>query len=208
MKEAIVWENIILVFLNKHKISYIIGIIFMLLASYIQSLFPRVLGNTIDILRLDDFNFQLVKIKILYILLISIATFISTFTWRNLIIVNARNLECHLREKLYNHFQKLSSEFYNKRKTGDLIAYAINDISAVRMALGPATAMTINVIAICSISIYSMAKIINLKFTLITLIPIPFIIFFLLKIGRLVQRFRKYKKIFLLSGRVQETYME
>ena len=58
-----------------------------------------------------------------------------------LIIVNARNLECHLSEKLYDHFQKLSSEFYNKRKTGDLIAYAINDIYAVRMTFGPATAM-------------------------------------------------------------------
>jgi len=199
-------KNIILVFLKKHKISYIIGIIFMLIASYIQSLFPRVLGNTIDILSTDNFNFELVKINILYILLISVATFVTTFTWRNLIIVNARNLECHLREKLYNHFLKLSPEFYNKRKTGDLIAYAINDISAVRMALGPATAMTINVIAICSISIYSMASIINLKFTLITLIPIPFIIFFLLKIGMLVQkRFRKVQENFSsISGRVQE----
>lgn len=178
----------------------------MLLSSYIQSLFPRVLGNTIDILETNNFSFRTVKMRIIYILLIALATFISTFTWRNLIIVNARNLECHIREKLYNHFQKLSVEFYNKRKTGDLIAYAINDISAVRMALGPATAMTINAIAICSISIYSMAKIINLKFTLITLIPIPFIIFFLLKIGMLVQkRFRKVQENFSsISSRVQE----
>lgn len=178
----------------------------MLLSSYIQSLFPRVLGNTIDILETNNFSFRIVKIRIIYILLIALATFISTFAWRNLIIVNARNLECHIREKLYNHFQKLSPEFYTKRKTGDLIAYAINDISAVRMALGPATAMTINAIAICSISIYSMSKIINLKYTLITLIPIPFIIFFLLKIGRLVQkRFRKVQENFSsISSRVQE----
>ncbi len=199
-------KNIIIVFFKKHKASYIIGIIFMLLASYIQSLFPRVLGNTIDILSLDNFSFELVKIQILYILLIALATFISTFTWRNLIIVNARNLECHLREKLYIHFQKLSPEFYNKRKTGDLIAYSINDISAVRMALGPATTMTINVIAICSISIYLMSRIVSLKFTLIILIPIPFIVFFLLKIGKLVQRrSRKVQENFsCISGRVQE----
>jgi ATP-binding cassette subfamily B protein len=199
-------RNIIITFFKKHKVSYIIGVSFMLLSSYIQSLFPKVLGDTIDILGINNFSFKLIKFKIIYILLIAVATFISTFVWRNLIIVNARNLECHLREKLYNHFQKLSPEFYNRRKTGDLISYAINDISAVRMALGPATAMTINVLAICSISIYSMSKIINLKYTLITLIPIPFIIFFLLSIGRLIQnRFKSVQENFSsISGTVQE----
>lgn len=178
----------------------------MLLTSYIQSLFPRVLGDTIDILKTDTFAFGVVKTKIMYILLIAIGTFISTYVWRNLIVVNARNLECHLREKLYGQFQKLSPEFYNQRKTGDLIAYAINDVSAVRMALGPATAMTINIFLICGISIYSMSKIVNLKFTLIVLIPIPFIIFFMLKIGKLVQKqFRKVQENFAsISGRVQE----
>lgn len=199
-------KSIIVEFIKKHKISYIIGILFMLISSYIQSFFPRVLGNTIDILRIDNFDFNKVKIKVIYILLIALGTFISTYAWRNLIIVNGRNLECHLREKLYNHFLKLSPEFYNKRKTGDLIAYAINDISAVRMTLGPATAMLINGIAICSVSIYSMSKIISLKFTLMILIPIPFIIFFMLKIGKLVQKkFRVVQENFAsISGRVQE----
>ncbi|MCB2312172.1 ABC transporter ATP-binding protein/permease [Clostridium tagluense] len=199
-------KSIIVDFIKKHKISYIIGILFMFLTSYIQSFFPRVLGDTIDILGRSNFNLSLVKMKIVYILLITTGTFISTYAWRNLIVVNGRNLECHLREKLYNHFQKLSPEFYNKRKTGDLIAYAINDISAVRMTLGPATAMIINGIAICSVSIYSMSKIMNLKFTLMILMPIPFIIFFMLKIGGLVQkRFRVVQENFAsISGRVQE----
>ena len=199
-------KNIIVEFIKKHKASYFIGIMFMFLTSYIQSFFPRVLGDTIDILGKSNFDFNLVKIKIAYILLIATGTFISTYAWRNLIVVNARNLECHLREKLYIHFQKLSSEFYNKRKTGDLIAYAINDISAVRMTLGPATAMIINGIAIFSVSIYSMSKIMGLKFTLMILIPVPFILFFMLKIGKLVQkRFRVVQENFAsISGRVQE----
>ena len=199
-------KNIIIGFIKKHKTSYIIGIIFMMSTSYIQSFFPRVLGNIIDILKTNDFNFDLVKIKIVYILLIAVGTFITTYVWRNLIVVNARNLECYIRARLFNHFQKLSPEFYNQKKTGDLIAYAINDISAVRMTLGPATAMIINIIILCSISIYSMSMIINFKLTLIILIPIPFIVFFMLKIGRLVQKqFRKVQENFsAISGRVQE----
>ena len=79
-------KKIIVEFVRKHKISYIIGIIFMLLTSYIQSFFPRVLGNTIDILKTTNFTFDLVKIKIIYIILIAIGTFISTYAWRNLIV--------------------------------------------------------------------------------------------------------------------------
>jgi len=178
----------------------------MMLTSYMQSLFPRVLGNTIDILSNNNFDFTIVKIKILYILLIALGTFISTYAWRNLIVVNARNLECYLRERLFNHFLKLSPEFYNQKKTGDLIAYAINDISAVRMTLGPATAMIINIIILCSISIYSMSEILSLKLTLMILIPIPFIILFMLKTGKRVQKqFRKVQENFAaISGRVQE----
>ncbi|HEY5562742.1 MAG TPA: ABC transporter ATP-binding protein, partial [Clostridiaceae bacterium] len=199
-------KNIIFEFFKKHKMSYIIGFVFMMLTSYIQSLFPRVLGNTIDILSTNNFDFTIVKIKILYILLIALGTFISTYTWRNLIVVNTRNLECYLRERLFNHFQKSSPEFYNQKKTGDLIAYAINDISAVRMALGPATAMIINIIILCSISIYSMSTILSLKLTLMILIPIPFIILFMMKTGKRVQKqFRKVQENFAsISGRVQE----
>lgn len=199
-------KNIILKFIKDHKVSYLIGIIFMLLNSYVQTLFPKLLGQTIDIMKVSGFSFYTVKLQILYIMLVAILTFIFTYVWRNLIIGNARNLECHLRDKLYSHLQKLSPQFYNSRKTGDLIAYAINDISAVRMTFGPATAMSINGIVLCVISIYSMTKAINIKLTALALLPIPFIVFFMIKIGHLVQkRFKIVQECFAsISDRVQE----
>lgn len=199
-------KNIILDFIKKHTLSYIIGIFFMLLTAYIQALFPKVLGNIIDILSENNFNFSIVKLNVGYMLLIALGGFLTTYAWRNLIIVNARNLECHLREMLYDHFQKLSLEFYNRRKTGDLIAYAINDISAVRMTFGPATAMTINGVIICTISIFKMCTTVNWKLTSITLLPIPFIIMVMLRIGKMVQvRFRRVQESFgAISDRVQE----
>ena len=199
-------NKIIKDFIIKHKLSYALGIFFMLLTSYIQTLFPKVLGNTIDILKITNFNVRLVKINIAYILLIAVGTFLSTYVWRNLVIGNARKLECYLREVLYSHLQKLSPEFYNRRKTGDLIAYAINDISAVRMTFGPASAMSINGIVICIFSIYSMSQAAGWKLTLMSLLPIPVIVYFMLKIGKLVQKnFRRVQENFAsISGRVQE----
>lgn len=199
-------KKIIINFVKEHKISYIVGIIFMLLTSYIQTLFPKVIGNTIDILKVDNFDNNSVYKNIGYIMLIALATFVTNYAWRNLIIGNARNLECNLREKLFDHFQKLSLEFYSRRKTGDLIAYAINDINAVRMAFGPATAMSVNGIVICLISIYSMANAINWSVTILALVPVPFTIFIMFKIGKIVrQRFKKVQENFSsISDRVQE----
>jgi len=199
-------NSIIINFIKKCKLSYIIGIFFMILASYIQTLFPKVLGNTIDILKVNGFSHVLVIINIFYILLIAIGTFLCTYIWRNLVIGNARKLECYLREKLFDHLQKMSPEFYSERKTGDLIAYAINDISAVRMTFGPATALSINGIVICSASIYSMFISIDWRLTLMTLLPIPLIIFLMLKIGVKIQaRFKKVQESFAaISDRIQE----
>ena len=199
-------KNLLIKFVKDHKVSYIIGIIFMLLTSYIQTLFPKVLGKTIDLLKVNNFIPKSIYINIIYILLIALGTFASTYAWRNLVIGNARNMECYLREKLFDHFQKLSPEFYNQRKTGDLIAYAINDINAVRMTFGPATAMSINGIVICAISIYSMASVVSWKLTLLSLLPVPFIIYLMFNIGNTVRkRFKKVQETFAsISDRVQE----
>lgn len=178
----------------------------MILSSYIQALFPKILGKAIDLLRVKNINKSMVFTNIFYIVLISIGSFIFTFIWRNLVIGNARKLECDLREKLFLHFQKMSPEFYSERKTGDLIAYAINDISAVRMTFGPATALAINGIVLCIVSIYSMCNAIDLRLTLITLLPIPFIVIFTTKVGKIIKvRFRKVQENFSnISDKVQE----
>lgn len=199
-------QNIIIDFFKKNKLRYSIGVIFMIASSYIQTLFPRVLGNTIDILKTSSFNSSLVKTNLLYMVLITFSTFICTFIWRNMVMGGGRKLENTIREKLFDHFQKLSPEFYNNEKTGNLIAYAINDISAVRMTFGPATAMSINGLVICISSIYSMITSISFKLTIMCLAPIPFIVIVMLKIGKMVQyRFRKVQENFAdISDRVQE----
>ena len=130
-------KNMIFRFFIQHKFSYLVGILFMFLSAWSQTLFPTVLGEAIDTLESLNFTHQMMIHYILIIIGIGVGTFICTYIWRNLIIRNARTLECRLRESLFIHLQKLSPSFYKEHKKGDLIAYAINDISAVRMAFGP-----------------------------------------------------------------------
>lgn len=179
----------------------------MFLSSYIQTLFPKVLGSTIDMMKVDGFNKSAVLNSIFLITLIAAGTFLFTFLWRNFIIGNARKLECHFREELFRHFQKLSPEFYSKRKTGDLIAYAINDISAVRMTFGPATALSINGFVICASSIYFMLVSIDFRLSLLTLLPLPLLVYIMLRVGKQIQkRYKTVQENFgAISDKVQES---
>lgn len=199
-------KNMIFRFFIQHKFSYLVGILFMFLSAWIQTLFPTVLGEAIDTLESLNFTHQMMIHYILIIIGIGVGTFICTYIWRNLIIRNARTLECRLRESLFIHLQKLSPSFYKEHKTGDLIAYAINDISAVRMAFGPATAMSINWICLCLASIYSMSQSIDWRLTLMCLFPIPIILVVMLKLGKVIRiRFRYVQELFAkISDRVQE----
>lgn len=189
--------RIVLDFIKQHKPSYLFGLGCMLLASWIQTLFPALLGKTIDILGTQGFIRQQVWQNIGMILLIAIATFAFTYLWRTLVIGNARKLECDIRAHLFRHFLLLSPLFYHRRKTGDLLAYAINDISAVRMTFGPATAMSVNSVVICAASIATMIASVDSRLTLLTLIPFPFVIWAMLHIGK------RIRKSFLI---VQETF--
>ncbi|MEG2354031.1 MAG: ABC transporter ATP-binding protein [Clostridium sp.] len=199
-------KNIIVDFIFKNKMSYIIGLIFMLFGTYVQTIFPRILGDTIDILSTDNFNKTWILKNIAIIMLVSLVAFTCTYIWRNLIIRNSRKLEGYLRERLYTHLQKMGPEFYSKRKTGDLIAYAINDIGAVRMTLGPASAMAINGMGLSVATVAAMSRTVNFKLAMMCLIPIPIIILLIIKVGKYIRiKFKRVQESFSdISGKIQE----
>lgn len=193
-------------FIKKYWLHYATGIIVLILSAFIQTLSPKILGNIIDILDSNNIIRQKIIINIGLLLLIALAAFVTRYIWRYFIIGTARNLECYLRQKLFEHFQKLSIDFFNSRKTGDLVAYAVNDINAVRMAFGPGLSLLVNGVGLSAISAISMVRSVNIRLTLLSLMPIPVIIYFMLKIGKIIRRrFRIVQENFAsISDRVQE----
>lgn len=120
----------------------------------------------------------------------------------------ARLLEYKLRNDLYTHFQKLSTNYFNNHKTGDLMAHATNDINAVRMAAGPGIIMIFDATILLTASIFMMAQTISLKLTIIALIPLPFMALITGKFGTIIHhRFRKAQESFSnLTEKVQENF--
>src|SRR5690554_2935594 len=194
------------VFLKKYSFSYIIGIIFLVCHIYLNSLGHKILGKIFDALEVNGFSKDTIFYYLAMLILVTMIGFVTRFTWRYLIMGNSRKLECYLREELFKHFQTLPVEFYQESKTGDLLAYGINDISAIRMTFGPGLANIINSLAMSIIVIFSMSQGINLKLTFYSLLPVPLIIYLMIKIGSLIrQRFTIVQENFAaISDRVQE----
>lgn len=198
--------NVIIDFLRQYWMHYVLGVVFLVLTTYVQSLAPRLLGLIIDLLSIEGIDKRKIFLYLGFMIAVSIGAFITRYIWRYLIIGNSRNLECYLRQRLFQHFQTLPVQFYHQRKTGDLMAYAINDISAIRMSFGPGLAHVVNAIGTCTVVMLSMAQTINFRLTVSSLFPIPIIILLMIMIGRLVQqRFKIVQENFAaISDRVQE----
>lgn len=194
-------------FLKKYGWRYLPGILFLFLSSWIQTRSPLALGEAVDLLSHENPIWEKVLHQAWLILLIAVGVFITRFIWRYFIIGNARNCELTLREELFKKYQSLPLSFFYKNKSGDLMAYAINDINAIRMTFGPAISMTLTGIGTCLFSLFSMGKTVPGMLLLYVIIPLPFAMSAVLFIGKIIrQRFGKVQRLFAsISGYIQES---
>ncbi len=113
----------------------------------------------------------------LFFLIIIVTTLIKgifMFFMRQTIIVMSRHIEYELKNEIYKHYQKLPVSFYKQNRTGDLMARISEDVSQVRMYIGPAVMYTLNLIVLFTLVISVMWRV-NSYLTLLVLIPLPFL---------------------------------
>lgn len=196
-------------FLKRYGWKYFPGAIFLVLCSWISTRAPIVLGSAVDLLEKaasGGVTFQQFMPHALMILWIAIGVFLTRLTWRYFIIGNGRELEIWLRNQLYDHLQKLPISFYGTHRSGDMMAYAINDVNAVRMMMSMVLSQSLNALVSISFSISQMAAGISGRLTFLALAPVPLAIFLIIFNGRRVQKkSRRVQELFTnISGHVQE----
>jgi len=191
---------------TKYRLAVAVGIVFLLIVDGMQLVIPRFIKRAVDdltsggIAHTDLARYGLVIVG----LALGIAGF--RFYWRFLIIGTSRHVEEDLRNDLFGHLQKLSARYFAVTKTGDLMAHATNDIEAVRMACGIGIVALIDAIVLGLATIGFMLAL-NVRLTLLALVPMPFVAFFALKAGKLLhQRFERVQATFSdLTERVRES---
>jgi len=185
-----------------------VGLLSLLLVDFLLLLIPLVIKKAIDLLvtqtqETGSLLFQQGVIIVLIALMIALFRYV----WRRLILGHSRKVEQGLRNRMYGHLQTLPISFFQKTRTGDLMARAINDINAIRMASGMGLVALIDgtVLGIAAIG-FMMS--IDLKLTLISLIPAPVVII-LTKIltRRMSTGFEAVQRTFSnLTERVREAF--
>lgn len=201
--------------LNKYFYKYkyhLLGGIIFIICSNLFAIYPaQVTRYTIDYLyeavwlnkqingtNLSDHTFPVFfKVFFVFFLIIVASTLIKgvfMFFMRQTIIVMSRHIEFDLKNEIYHHYQELSLSFYKKNRTGDLMARISEDVSQVRMYIGPAVMYTINLTMLFVLVISVMISV-NSYLTFLVLLPLPFLSLSIYFISNIINR---------RSGRVQK----
>jgi ATP-binding cassette subfamily B protein len=169
-------------------------------------LFPLVIGKASD-----DLNQGVTRHKLLVyaglLLAIAVTKGIFQFLTRWVVIGVSRDIEFDLRNDLFARLEGLSYSYYQRNRTGDIMARATNDLNAVRMLLGPAIMYSANTIVYTAGALAFMISI-NPKLTLLTFLPLPAVSVVIQTFGRRIhERFERIQAMFSdISARAQENF--
>ncbi|SDN12197.1 ATP-binding cassette, subfamily B [Psychrobacillus sp. OK028] len=194
-------------FFKERKKQYLIGILMLLVVAFLQLLPPKIIGYVVDEIHQQTLT-TAVLVKWLGVLaLASIGMYILRYYWRIMIFGSSIFLARKLRENLFRHFTKMSPSFYQKKRVGDLMAHATNDLSAVQQTAGAGVLTLVDSLATGGFVIAAMAITINWKLTLIALLPLPIMAILTSYYGKLLhQRFRFAQEAFSnLNDKSQES---
>ena len=196
----------LLPYVKRYRRGYILGTVCVFFTNGIWILFPKVLGNAAEALKQGVTQHKLL-IYAGMLLAIAITKGIFQFLTRWIVIGISRDIEFDLRNDLFAGLEVLSYSYYQRHRTGDIMARATNDLSAVRNLLGPAIMYTANTAVVTAGALAFMLSI-SPKLTLYTFLPLPVASIVIQYFGRQIHdRFEKIQAMFSeISARAQENF--
>jgi ATP-binding cassette, subfamily B, multidrug efflux pump len=193
-------------YFKKYRRSYVVGTLTVFLTNGIWILFPLVIRRAVDDLHLGITRHKLVTYALL-LLAVAATKGIFQFLTRWVVIGVSREIEFDLRNDLFRHLESLSYSYYQRTRTGDIMARATNDLNAVRMLLGPAIMYSANTIVFTAGALVFMLSI-SPKLTLYAFLPLPIVSITIQYFGRKIhERFERIQAMFSdISARAQENF--
>ena len=159
---------------NRYQIM--LGLLSLITVDLLQLFIPRIIKRTVDDLTGLQVDGTRLLIYALYMLAIAVLIGVFRYIWRRCLLGTSRRVEEGLRNRLFTHLQTLPASYFDGAKTGDLMAHATNDIQQIRMATGMGMVALNDAVVLGAAAIGFMAYI-NVKLTLLVLIPMPIIVF-------------------------------
>jgi len=159
----------------ENRVLILFGLVCLIIVDLLQLFIPRILKWAIDDLTALQIDSKGLFFYSVWMVAIALMIGIFRYLWRRCLLGTSRRVEEGLRNTFFSHIQILSVSYFDKTKTGDLMAHATNDIQQIRMATGMGMVALNDSIVLGMASIGFMAYI-NIKLTLLVLIPMPLIV--------------------------------
>lgn len=142
--------------LLKNKLRYVSGVIFLMCVDALQLILPKILGKATDHLEAGTLSIRKLAHYAAAVALIAVGIALFRFLFRYTLYGVARSLEFSFRNRLYAHLQKLSTNYFNTHKTGDIMAHATNDMNNVTSAAGQGVIFAVDCLLIPVVSLVMM----------------------------------------------------
>ncbi|MDM5335067.1 ABC transporter ATP-binding protein [Ureibacillus composti] len=173
-------------FFQKFWKQYTIAIVFLIIASFLEVIPPWLLGNAIDEITTDQMTAATLRNFLILFVAIIIGSYVMNFIWQYQLFGGAITLERILRKRLMHHFLKMTPTFYEKNRTGDLMAKATNDLNAVSLTAGFGIMTLIDSTVYMGAIIVAMGFFISWKLTFFAMLPIPIMAILMQYLGKIV----------------------
>ena len=203
-------------YIKKYRVKIILGFIFVVLSNLSALLPANLIGRSFDLI-IEEINlyssssqsnlFETIIMYSVLLILFAILKGIFMFFMRQNIIVVSRHIEYDLKNEIFKQYQKLSPNFYQKNDSGDIINRISEDVSRVRMYLGPAVMYTFNLTTLISLILFRMVYI-SPFLTMVVILPLPLLSFLIYKVSNKINRksFDVQKILSSLTNTVQEAF--
>lgn len=195
-------------YLKRHKVQYVLGILTLFLVDFANIFIPKLTGVITDGLTTHSLDWSGVKFNLLCILLLGLLLAVGRFFWRFFLFGASRSIEMELRNDMFAHLEKMDVEYYNEHKTGDLMTRFTSDLNAVRMSIGPAVIAVFDASVMTVMVIFQMMYYVSVKLTMITIIPMLFILFGEIYYGKMIRPLftERQEAVSDLTDYVQESF--
>lgn len=162
-------------YVKHHKAQYIFGLTTLFIVDFANIFMPKITGTITDGLTAHTIDWPGIRSRLVILFLLGLTLAVGRFLWRYFLFGASRTIEKELRNNMFAHLEKMSVEYYNEHKTGDLMTRFTSDLNAVRMALGPAVICVFDATIMAVMVIFQMMYYVSVRLTLIALIPMVLI---------------------------------
>lgn len=173
-------------YIKKHRFRYLAGIVTLFVVDFANIYIPKLTGTITDGLTARTINWNGVVQNLIYIGILGLTLAIGRFLWRFFLFGSARKIEKELRDDMFAHLEKMDVEYYNEHKTGDLMTRFTSDLNAVRMSIGPAVICVFDATVMTVMVVAQMMIYVDVKLTLIAIIPMLIILFGEIYYGKVI----------------------